>query len=281
MRRLLTLVAMCSLASGCVARAMFTDGTSVSLGRPNRGVLRGGHALPTSGAGYVVPGLWVARGAIYGTDELLGAIQSAARKVSDKMPGGVLGVGDLSRRGGGDMGFHRSHESGRDADLIFYAVDDDGQPVEPPQGMPRYRGGRHLRAREPYETPPTPISRRYFDMPRNWLLVRSLVEDPTIDVEYLFISERLREKMIDYARTIGEPPEVVHRAAVALRQPVGALPHDDHLHLRIRCTPTDAALGCVEEGAVRLRSEIYRGESPPRPRPRMTKLHDARAPRPA
>ena len=63
--------------------------------------------------------------------ELVDAIQRAAALVARRQPGAVLGVGDLSQRGGGNVAFHRSHENGRDADLLFYSVDENGAPQHP------------------------------------------------------------------------------------------------------------------------------------------------------
>ena len=45
-----------------------------------------------------------------------------------------LGVADLSRwRGGQASPWHSSHESGRDVDLLFYSVGEDGKPLPPPE----------------------------------------------------------------------------------------------------------------------------------------------------
>jgi penicillin-insensitive murein endopeptidase len=253
-RRAALLLALALGSAACVGKGLLTDGSSVSMGRADRGVLRGGRALPLAGPGFVVPPEWAGRGTQYGTDELVGAIERAAARVSDEHPGALLGVGDLSRRGGGDMSFHRSHESGRDADLLFYSVDDEGEPLAPPDAMPRYRG-RHLRAHEPYEDRgnwKSPTGRR-LDLERTWALVRALLSDPSIDVEYLFVSEKIEDKLIDWAKEQGEEEALVKRAQVALRQPAGLPPHDDHLHLRIRCPSGDRFQGCVDEGPVRLR----------------------------
>lgn len=247
-------------ATGCVQRGFFTDGTSVSLGRADRGLLRNARALPTSGPGYIVPRTWVTRGDVYGTDELVDAIQRAARAVDERFPGGTLGVGDLSPRGGGSRPHHKSHENGRDADLIFYSVDDAGHPLPPPNAMPRY--DRHLRSRSPRDGTPEPIGPRLFDVPRNWALVSALVADPEVDVEYLFISKPLRDQLLQYARLVREPDAIVSKAAIALRQPGRrTLPHDDHLHLRIKCPESDRFLGCQDSGRVRLRVERVRSRT--------------------
>lgn len=242
------------LLTGCVAPGILTDGTSVSMGRADRGLLRGGRAIPTAGDGFVVPPTWVARGSQFGTDEMVAAIARAAGRVAKELPGGTLGVGDLSQRNGGNVPYHRSHENGRDADLLFYSVDDAGQPLPPPDAMPRYRGHK-LRARSPYEDAGHPIGRRYFDVARNWALVAALLSDASIDVEYLFVSNQIRDALLEHAVAIAVEPDLLWKARRALRQPAHVLPHDDHLHLRIRCDATDILQGCVDEGKIRLRSE--------------------------
>lgn len=240
--------------AGCAAPGLFSDGTSVSVGSFNHGLLRRGAHLPVKGDGYLVPPLWEARDSRYGTDELMGAIVRAARRVRREYPGGTLGIGDLSTRGGGDSVLHRSHENGRDADLIYYAVDDKGQPVLPVDSMPRY-APVDLRAREPL--PPEhgvvygPFSPRQFDVARNWALVRALLEDPRAEVQYLFIHNKLKERLLQWAREHGEDEALLERANELLHQPGDSLPHDDHLHVRVFCAADDRPYGCLDRGPVR------------------------------
>src|SRR5256885_2299599 len=80
----------------------------------------------------------------------------------------------------------------------------------------------------------------------SWILVRALLSDPAVDVQYLFISEGLKQLLLDHAEAIKEPTELIERARLVLHQPVGALPHDDHLHLRIYCPAGDRILGCKD-----------------------------------
>ena len=254
MRRALTLALLLLplAASGCYGPGMFTDWSSISVGTFGKGWLRHGRGLPAKGEGYVVPELWRSRDARYGTDELVMAIERAARRVRREYPGSLLGVADLSRRGGGDSTLHRSHENGRDADLIYYAVDDKGRPVTPVNSMPRYDG--QLVARPPRPTEGVrfgPFSPRRFDVRRNWALVRALLEDPYIEVQYLFCNTALRARLLAFAHSIGEDPGVLDRAEALLHQPGDSLPHDDHLHLRIYCAADDRAFGCVDRGPTR------------------------------
>ena len=267
------------LLGGCVGPGLLTDGTSVSMGTFNHGHLRRGRRLFPQGDGYVIPQLWQERGANFGTDELVSAIRRAAKRVSKEFPGGVLGVADLSLPGGGDSQLHRSHENGHDADLIWFALDDDGKPTPPVDCMPRYGVG--LRALPPHETPGVMFSEftpRKFDVRRNWALIRALLQDPEIEVQYLFINNRLRNAVLDYARNHKEDEELLDRAESILRQPGDSLPHDDHLHVRIYCSPTDRGLGCRDNGPLRSWRKRYKymPPSPSRPAPLFARAGSSR-----
>jgi penicillin-insensitive murein endopeptidase len=169
----------------------------------------------------------------FGTPRLVRALQRAGAQVHERMPGSPpLGVGNLSRSAGGPLWpYSKSHQSGRDADLAPYQVDADGRPV-PAEDLVTF--GPDLRS----------ASGRVFDVPRTWLLVRALLEDSSIEVKWLFISRPLRRALLEEAQRQKAPPLVISRAERVLHQPSDAPPHDDHLHLRIRCTAAERALGC-------------------------------------
>lgn len=215
---------------------------SISCGAANRGALYGGVPLPQAGIGYVIPEPWMSRRHHYGTEELVGLITRAAAAVEQTLPGGVLGVADLSGPGGGVLRGHRSHQSGRDVDLIYYSIDPAGNPFPPDHYMAYYtRSGLAHYARSPSFS--REIAQRYFDLARNWMLVKVLLTDPRAEVEHIFVSSRVRHWLLDYARHAGEPEALVNRAARVLRKPRGVDGHNDHMHVRIRCSETDTALG--------------------------------------
>ena len=259
--------ALLSLSSGCIGTGLLTDGTSVSGGTFNNGYLRRGRRMPAQGDGFVIPQLWQDRGANFGTDEMVSAIRRAAKRVAKEYPGAVLGVADLSIPGGGESPLHRSHENGHDADLIWYALDENNKPVAPADSMPAY--GRDLWAKAPHPTPNVvfgPFTPRRFDVRRNWALVRALLSDPDIEVQYMFVHARLRTLMLNEGRRQSDDEELLDRAEALLKQPGDALPHDDHLHLRIYCSPSDRALGCRDYGPLRYWRKRYKYMPPP-PRP--------------
>lgn len=224
------------------ASGLEDDEGSVSCGTANRGALHDAAALPREGVGYVIPEPWWQRGRRYGTDELVGLITRVAALVHDHHPGGVLGVADLSGPSGGVLPGHRSHQSGRDVDLIYYALDPSGAPFPPDHVMAYYsHTGRGHHARAPDFV--RGIAERYFDLTRNWALVKALIADPGAEVEHIFVSSRVRRWLLDYARRVGEPEALVARAARLLRRPRGVDGHNDHMHVRIRCSEEDVAMG--------------------------------------
>jgi len=265
-RRGLLLLALPCLLLGCIGPGLLTDGGSVAMGNFNNGALRRGRKLPDEGPGFVVPTIWRERGANYGTDEIVSAIMRAAKRVAKEHPGGTLGVADIAMKGGGESKLHRSHENGHDADLIYYAVDEEGQPIAPVSAMPRYGAGlRSLTVRATPGVTFEEFTPRKFDVRRNWALVRALLEDPEIEIQFLFIHNRLRNVLLQHARDRRENEELIERAEAVLKQPGDTLPHDDHLHLRIYCSPSDRALGCRDGGPLRFWRKRYK-YMPPRPK---------------
>lgn len=260
------------LLCGCLGTGLLSDGTSVAMGNFNQGSLRRGRKLPDEGPGFIVPTLWKERGANYGTDEIVAAIMRAAKRVADKHPGSLLGVADIAQKGGGESKLHRSHHNGHDADLIYYALSEEGQPVAPVSAMPRYGQNLHsLPVRPTKEVTFEEFTPRRFDVRRNWALVRALLEDKDIEVQFLFVHNRLRNRLLDYAKAHREPEEVIEHAEAVLKQPGDTLPHDDHLHLRIYCSPSDRALGCKDAGPLRFWRKRYK-YMPPRMKPQIGPL---------
>jgi penicillin-insensitive murein endopeptidase len=265
------------LLAGCAAPGLLTDGTSVSVGTFSHGILRHGAKLPVRGEGYLISPLWAARESSYGTDELVTAIEHAARRVHREYPGASLQIGDLSTKGGGDSVLHRSHENGRDADLIYYALDPNGRPAPPADSMPRYFGDLRAHAPGPQEHGVVfgPFSPRTFDVARNWALVRALLEETQIEVQYLFINERLKQRLLDWARAHGEDEALLDRAQALMKQPGDSAAHDDHLHVRIFCSADDRPFGCADRGPIRWWKKRYKYMPPAATRGSLDELTSA------
>jgi penicillin-insensitive murein endopeptidase len=235
-------LAVIALLTGCAELGVVTDGSSISVGRPSHGYLIDAAKIPDEGPGWTTREVWKARDNRYGTDELVDLVESVARRMHKRIPDVRIVVADLSSRtGGGAFAFHRSHQSGRDADLLYYMRDKDGQPFEP-DAMHVFDGRGHARD----------SSGITVDVPRTWQLVKELVTAQEATVQYIFMYEPIAELLIDHAKKVGEPPEVIAKVRIALKQPGDSARHDDHMHVRVYCAPTDREYGCQDMGPMEL-----------------------------
>jgi penicillin-insensitive murein DD-endopeptidase len=246
-RAVLAVLALASVAAsaGCAELGVVTDGTSISYGKPSRGYLIDGVKLPDKGDGYTTQEVWAQRGNRYGTDELVDMLQAVARRMQSKVKDARLVIADLSNNGGGpEHLFHRSHQSGRDVDLLYYERDAAGNPFEA-DSMRVFT--KSLWAKDK--------SGIRVDVPRTWLLVKELLTAPEATVQYIFMYQPIADKLIEYAQSINEDPVIVARAIKACRQPGDSAPHNDHMHVRVYCANDDRQFGCVDIGPLDLLAE--------------------------
>lgn len=232
--------------AGCPRYGVIDDGTSISWGPANGGKLINPQRLPRKGDGFYIPPRWAQRGNNWGTDEMMSLITYAGRRIAAAYPGAELAVADISPRRGGRTRWHASHQTGRDVDLVYFVTDDRGKPVQWNDMRKMDENGVTRPGVDPATGQQLPTY--HFDVQRNWALVRAVLENPAADVQYIFVADWLKQKMIDYALSIGEPKDVVDTATYILHQPIGAAAHDDHFHVRIYCSASDAQEGCEDYG---------------------------------
>jgi murein endopeptidase len=190
---------------------------SVSVGRANGGALLNGVRMPDGGNWEIID-----PSRAYATQETIDFLRTAIEAVNAQFPEGThpLYIGHLSRAGGGFLRPHRSHQSGRDADLSYYYV---------PERAEWYR-------------PATPQT---LDAARTWAFVRALVTQT--DVEYIFISTRVQLLLKEYALSIGEDPDwldTVFQYRSRNPEPIirHTWGHGTHMHVRFY-NPKAQALG--------------------------------------
>lgn len=226
--------------SGCFSTPTpLAPGLGGTVGVPNQGVLTEAEELPVRGEGFVR--YRPQSNHYFGRPRLVHALEQAAAEVARKAPGGApLFIGDLSAKTGGRIPGHDSHRSGRDVDLLFLVLTPSGIPISSP-GFVRFEGDGLAQV---------PDSKDYvrLDIDREWLLLRALLTSPEIGVQFMFVCRELEALLIDHARALGEPDALLLRAETVMLQPSDSLPHDDHVHLRIACTPEEAIAGCSGGG---------------------------------
>lgn len=211
---------------------------STSIRNPNDGALHDGVPLPLR-----VPGLRFNPrrdpSARFGTVEVVRALVQAAAGVERELGGLPVTINDLSYEAGGPIPHHRSHQSGRDVDVLFYQLDSNGEPIESvgaffdPTGV-----GVDFRDL----ADPNDDILLQFDLARTWLFLRALIEDEEAQLQQIFVAEHLRALLLQYARSNDEPSTIVTRFAAMSCQP--SYPHDDHFHMRFYCAPDDIMKGC-------------------------------------
>jgi penicillin-insensitive murein endopeptidase len=227
--------------TGCArAPSPLTPNFAGSIGVPQQGVLTDAAELPAHGEGFRC---LRNNDRHYAVPRFARAIERAAALVARERPGPPLVVGDLSVSHGGQLLPHFSHRTGRDADLLLFAMTLEGAPVESP-GFIHYDADglawdeahqRFLR----------------FDVEREWLLVKALVEDPDARVQWVFASQVIEALLIEWARARGESSDTVLRAQLVMLQPNPGGVHDDHVHVRTACTAEEIARGCEPSGPQR------------------------------
>jgi penicillin-insensitive murein endopeptidase len=233
-------LACAALVSGCFSTpSPLAPGLHGTVGVPNRGVLTEAQELPVRGPGFVR--YRPLSNHYFGRPRLVQALQSAAASVSQLAPGGApLSIGDLSAKTGGRIPGHDSHRSGRDVDLLFLVTTPAGASVPSP-GFVHFEGDGLARVDG---------SADYLriDVDREWLLLRSLLTSPEIGVQFMFVCHEIEALLIDHARALGEPDSLVWQAETVMLEPSDSLRHDDHVHLRIACSPEEAVAGCSGGG---------------------------------
>jgi hypothetical protein len=166
----------------------------------------------------------------WGTRETVDSLVAAFHAVHALYPqSGPARLSHIGARDGGYLRPHKSHQSGRDADIGFFYKKDE---------MP---GGRARRE-------------KFMDLPRNWTLIKSLVT--MTDVQVILVDRGIQKVLCDYALQQGEDREWVDRIFRAGKHALvqHARRHKDHFHVRF-FAPRSQELGRRVQPLLALRAE--------------------------
>ncbi len=185
---------------------------SYAHGKPNHGRLIGGVQL-TSNDDFDVRNPDRAYATSHAALQIRRAIADFRRRSGYR---GQILVADVSKKGGGRLRPHRSHQTGRDADIRLPKL----------EGIP---AGKVPSADE-------------IDWIATWHLVSAFVD--TGEVEYIFLDYRRQRRLYRAAQRLGVPKQ---RLREVLQYPDGpkathgivrhSKGHTIHMHVRIKCAP--------------------------------------------
>ncbi|MFM6928584.1 MAG: penicillin-insensitive murein endopeptidase [Bdellovibrio sp.] len=157
------------------------------------------------------------RKAFYATSELAYLIEKMGVFTRKVAPDHVLHLSDLSKKNGGKFGSHKSHQNGLDIDVAFYFKADKSSA----NFVNALRNGK-------------PIGE--WMMEPQWQLFKYITSSNFVD--RIFIHPGLKKAFCAHAIKNGEIKEST-RSGVAyetLRRLRPEKNHDDHFHLRIKCS---------------------------------------------
>ncbi|TPV93447.1 MAG: penicillin-insensitive murein endopeptidase [Myxococcales bacterium FL481] len=206
-----------------------SPGPAQSIGGYSNGCIRGAQELPVVGKGYQVAK--PSRQRHFGHPELIAFVQDLAQSLFEDGHGALF-VGDLGQpRGGPAPNGHKSHQTGLDADLWFWApkgADRSPLSTQRAEALAPKRivsGGAaeptaHFAARVP-------------------IMLRRAAEDPRVD--RIFVNPGIKRELCKR-----EPTD---RAWLNKIRPWWG--HDRHFHVRLRCptsSPQCAAQNPIPRG---------------------------------
>jgi murein endopeptidase len=198
---------------------------SISVGFADQGRLINALQMPEGDA-------WVRQrpNLSWGAQETIEALATAFRALHERFPDSAPArLSQISARDGGYLKPHRSHQSGRDADIGFFYKND----AVPRAGAPR---------------------ERLIDTEQNWALLRELILQT--DVQVILVDRKIQRVLRAQALLAGEDRAWVDRIFSGARGAIvqHARRHRDHFHVRF-FAPRSQELGRRIQPLLALRPE--------------------------
>lgn len=206
---------------------------TLSVGAPNDGrLVRGKHLVASSAIR-----LWKTTSGVpaYGAANLLRALDKAAQSTRAAFPGTTTVVTALSHDKGGAVQGKRSHQTGRDADVVFFLLDAKGKPATAKQLVHIGGDGRGRDGQAAYT----------FDDARNWALIEALATDRDKAVTHVFVDGKVRQRLIAHAQKVNVPADRRDAVMQILFAADGEEPLDAMFHVRVACPEGQGAI-CSE-----------------------------------
>ncbi len=197
-----------------------------SVGRPSAGRLVGGVSVDPDGdnrgVGWVIA---ARREATWGTPETVRYVRrcvSQFRHNYARSKADPIAIGDLSRRQGGPLPPHKSHQSGRDVDIGFLLK---------------------KRAKNADDGPLRTATPSTLDAEKQWFLLKCFLDNP--ETQMIFMEHSIVSALKEYIHNIYKKRKSLLRKYLRFFPGGGAAviqgdgEHTSHMHVRFRCPKGD------------------------------------------
>ncbi len=197
-----------------------------SVGRPSNGRLVGGVSVDPDGdnrgVGWVIA---ARREATWATPETVRYVRrcvSHYRHNYGRSKADPIAIGDLSRRQGGPLPPHKSHESGRDVDIGFILK---------------------KRAKNADDGPLRNATPATLDVAKQWFLLKCFLDNP--ETQMVFMEHSIVSALKEYVQKIYKKRKPLLRKYLRFFPGGGAAvikadgEHTSHMHVRFRCPKGD------------------------------------------
>jgi penicillin-insensitive murein endopeptidase len=180
------------------------------------GSLVNGSLVPASG-----PGFKRAGGAAqnYAAGFMLSLLENASAYITQAYPGLVVQIGGISQQTGGFFPPHKSHQNGLDADILFMGRTTWESVLDKE---------RKVTAR--------------FDLVKNWEFWRQLTAQQYSNkgkvesiVSMILVAPEIKRHLCAWAMETGALNDPLNFEVMRRLRPTEG--HEDHFHLRLRCSP--------------------------------------------
>ena len=209
---------------------------ALSIGHPHEGYLMNAVKMPQGKYWTVALPDYA-----YGTEETIAGLVRCITLVNQRIANTPkVVIGSISKENGGRFAPHKSHQSGRDADVGFY-----------------YNPGFQIQK---------PATRENLDVERTWALVRSFIIET--DVDMILIDTKVQRLLEVHALRRGEDPVWLKSVFHGDGRPYTALilhapGHTAHMHVRFtspiaRQRGKSSYTALVEQGHIELRRKEIR-----------------------
>jgi penicillin-insensitive murein endopeptidase len=178
---------------------------SLSIGHPHAGFLMNAVRMPEGP--YWSIGL---PAQAFGTEETIQSLAHCIERVQQQFPGSPrIVIGTISAERGGALKGHKSHRTGRDADVALYYID----------------GKWHWREA---------AGAHNLDRARTWAFLRAVITET--DVEFVLVDRAVQSLLEEHALAIGEDPAWVNQLFYGSTEAPAIVKHvpghTAHMHIR-------------------------------------------------